>query len=64
MADYTTSEMMVSRAAQELKDGDVVFALSTHTDPDPSIPPATVMALGVVARDVLESAITGAVREG
>ena len=25
MADYTTSELMVTRAAQELKDGDVVF---------------------------------------
>lgn len=25
MADYTTSELMVSRAAKELKDGDVVF---------------------------------------
>src|SRR5207249_3103514 len=25
MADYTTSELMVSRAAKELKNGDVVF---------------------------------------
>lgn len=44
-------------------DGDVVFALSTSEEPAEP-PPGRVMALGTVARDVVERAIERAVRAG
>jgi L-aminopeptidase/D-esterase-like protein len=41
-------------------DGDILFALSSGTDPEP-VPPGDLMALGVVARDLAEEAIRRAV---
>ncbi len=44
-------------------DGDIVFALSTASESEP-LSPARVMAVGTLARDLVEEAVERAVRAG